>query len=252
MSATSWQGVSVAELERASHTAVPAQRTAFDGPFLLRAFLGGTGRANAASSLDPSPDANLPLRLARIEAAYRRAGLSPRFRSTPLDPPELEQALLDRGYRADEGSRVMAGPLGQFAAADPAVDVLEGPENAFLSVLSTAEYQSVARRTEKQQAAAMMMVPAAWLVLREDGQPAACAQVAVDGRLVGFFDIAVRPEFRRRGLARRIIAASAAWGQERGGTTGWLQVSAGNLAASALYEALGLREIYRYRYFLPG
>lgn len=253
MNAYSWQGVSVSELERASHTAVPALRTAFDGPFLLRAFLGGTGRANAVSALDPAPDASLPLRLERIEAAYRRAGLPPRFRSTPLDPPGLEEALLERGYRATEDSRVMAGPLAAFAAPDQALEVKPAPDEEWLGILATADYQTAERRAEKQQAARMMMVPAAWLVLRgRGGQAMAVGQLAVDGRLVGFFDIATHPGFKRQGLARRLIAAGAAWAAEQGGSTAWLQVSAANAPACALYEALGLREIYRYRYYLPG
>ena len=50
--------------------AISAPRNAFDGPFVLRAFAGGTGRANAASSLDPAPDAALAERIPRIEACY--------------------------------------------------------------------------------------------------------------------------------------------------------------------------------------
>jgi len=251
MEGKSWQGVSVVELERASHTAVPALRTAFDGPFLLRAFLGGTGRANAVSSLDPAPDVSLSLRLDRIEAAYRRVGLPVRFRSTPLDPPGLEEALLERGYVADKGSRVMAGPLAAFAAPEGGLEVAEQPSEEWFSLIATAEHQTPARRAEKLQAAGMMLVPAAWMLLRApDGRAAAGAQVAADGRLLGFFDVATDPAFRRQGMARRLFRAAAAWGQAQGGMTGWLQVAADNTPAVALYEALGMREVYRYRYFL--
>jgi ribosomal protein S18 acetylase RimI-like enzyme len=253
MNAHSWQGVSVAELERASHTAVPALRTGFDGPFLMRAFLGGTGRANAVSAVDPLPDPGLPPRLDRIEAAYARLGLPVRFRSTPLDPPGLQEALLARGYHATEESRVMAGPLAAFAAADAALEVKPAPDDEWLSILSTADHQTPERRAEKRQAAGMMMVPAAWMVLRgTDGQAAVSGQLSLDGRLVGFFDVATRPEFRRQGMARRLLAAAAAWAAGQGGATGWLQVSAANASACALYESLGLREIYRYRYYLLG
>lgn len=239
-------------LERASHTAVPAARSAFDGPFLLRAFLGGTGRANAVSAIDPAPDPGLGARLARIEAAYARLGLPARFRSTPLDPPGLEEALLARGYQSDTGSLVMAGPLAAFAAPEAGLEVLEGPSAEWLSILATAEYQTAPRRAEKQQAPALMMVPAAWLLLRQENRPAATAQVAADGRLLGFFDVATHPDFRRRGMAHRVLAAGAAWGQARGASLGWLQVSASNTPAQALYAALGFREIYRYRYYLRG
>ena len=67
---------SVTQLELASHSAVPAARTGFDGPFLLRAFLGGTGRANATSSLSAAPDPELEARITRIEAHYARLGLA--------------------------------------------------------------------------------------------------------------------------------------------------------------------------------
>jgi ribosomal protein S18 acetylase RimI-like enzyme len=238
-------------LERASHTAVPAARTGFDGPFLVRAFLGGTGRANAVSALSAAPDPELPARLARIEATYARLGLAPRFRSTPLDPPGLDAALRARGYAPDEGSLVMAGPAG-FAAPDPAVEVLAAPDEDWLSVIATAGYQTEARRREKTMAPPMMLVPAAWLLLRLDGRPAAVAQVAADGALAGLFDVAVHPDFRRQGLARRVLAAATHWAGTHGASTAWLQVSASNDGAVALYRAMGLSERYRYRYFLRG
>jgi ribosomal protein S18 acetylase RimI-like enzyme len=250
MQGQSWQGVSVAELERASHNAVPALRTAFDGPFLLRAFLGGTGRANAVSSLDPAPDAGLAARLDRIAAAYDRLGLAPRFRSTPLDPPGLQQALIERGYAEHDASVVMAGPLAGFAAPDAAVEILDAPTDEWLAVLATADYQTEKRRAEKTQAAQMMLLPAAWLLLRLDGRAAAVGQVAADGGLLGFFDIATAPDFRRRGLGQRLLAAGAAWGAAQGARSGWLQVSSGNTPAQALYRRLGFAAIYDYRYFL--
>jgi ribosomal protein S18 acetylase RimI-like enzyme len=239
----------VVQLEHASHTAVPAARIGFDGSFLVRAFLGGTGRANATSALCAAPDPALDARIGRIEAAYARLGLPARFRSTPLDPPGLAAALLARGYVADQDSLVMAGPAG-FAQADPEVQALPAPDEDWLSVIATADYQTPARREEKMRAPAMMTVPAAWMLLRLDGRPAATAQVAADGPLAGLFDVAVRPEFHRRGLARRILGAATAWAAGQGAGTAWLQVSSGNAAAVALYRALGLREMYRYRYFV--
>jgi N-acetylglutamate synthase len=238
----------VAQLEHASHTAVPAARVGFDGPFLVRAFLGGTGRANATSALSAAPDPELGARIPRIEATYARLGLAARFRSTPLDPPGLAEALLARGYAQDKDSLVMAGPAA-FAAADPAVQALDGPGEDWLSVISTADYQTPARREEKTRAAAMMTVPAAWMLLRLDGRPAAAAQVAADGPLAGLFDVAVHPDFRRRGLARRVLGAALFWAAGHGAETAWLQVSADHAPAVALYRALGLREMYRYRYF---
>jgi ribosomal protein S18 acetylase RimI-like enzyme len=241
----------VTMLEHASHTAVPAPRTGFDGPFLLRAFLGGTGRANAASALSPARDPGLAARIPRIEAAYARLGLPVRFRSTPLDPPGLGAILEARGYRPDKASLVLAGPA-DFAALDPDTEALPAPDDDWLSVIATADYQTPARRAEKQRAPGLMTIPAAWMLLRVNGSPAATAQVAADGTLAGIFDVAVHPDFRRRGLARRILAASTAWAKEQGANVAWLQVSADNVPAVALYRGLGLREMYQYRYYSRG
>lgn len=142
MSAAAAAPPSVAALERASHSAVPAARVAFDGPFVIRAFLGGTGRANAASSLDPASDPELPARQARIAAHYARLGLPARFRSTPLDPPGLDALLRVRGFAERDETCVLAGPLDAFAAADDEVEALDGPTEAWLSVVATADYQT--------------------------------------------------------------------------------------------------------------
>jgi GNAT superfamily N-acetyltransferase len=241
---------SVAALERASHSAVPAARVAFDGPFVVRAFLGGTGRANAASSLDPAPDPDLPARVARIAGHYARLGLPARFRSTPLDPPGLGALLRARGFAERDETCVLAGPLDAFAAEDGEVEALDGPGEAWLSVVATAEYQTAARREEKARSPGMLVPPAVWLLLRVRDAPAASAFVVADGPLAGFFDLAVHPAFRRRGLARRVMAAAAAWARGRGAAWGWGQVAAANAPSLALNRNLGMGEAYRYRYFI--
>jgi ribosomal protein S18 acetylase RimI-like enzyme len=235
-------------LERAALNAVPAPRVAWDGPFVLRAFLGGTGRANAACSLDPAADSGLAARVERIEAHYARLGLPCRFRSTPLDPPGLPPLLAARGYYEAEGALVMVGAVPP--AEDAAARWFEGPEEAWLSVLATVEYQGPARRAEKEGAVPLLARPATWLVLEEEGVPAACGHAVADGTLCGVFDLAVRPEFRRRGLGQRLLRALAGWGAGQGAALCWLQVAPGNDAARRIYGAAGFAEAYRYRYFL--
>jgi GNAT superfamily N-acetyltransferase len=235
-------------LERATLNALPSPRVLFDGPFVVRSFLGGTGRANAACSLDPAPDRELAARVARVAAHYRRLGVTPRFRSAPLDPPGLEALLRADGWAEADESHVTHGRV--EALTDPAIRFLTAPDATWFDVLSTVEYQSAARRAEKQEAVPLFAIPAVWLVLEEEGQAAAAMSATCDGRFTGIFDLAVRPEFRRRGLAQRMIRAAAAWGEGLGAEACFAQVAITNTASVTLQAGLGLTEAYRYRYFV--
>jgi GNAT superfamily N-acetyltransferase len=237
-------------LERATLSTIPAPRIAFDGPFVVRAFEGGTGRANAASSLDPAPDADLAERVARIEALYAAHGLPPRFRSTPLDPAGLAPLLAERGYVEKDETVILLAPIGAIAAADPAARALPAPDADWMAVTATAEHQTPARRREKEATPALLMVPGAWITLHEAGEAAAVISVVAAGPVAGFFDLAVPPSHRRRGLAARAVRAAAHWAQAQGAQWLFCQVAAANAASLALNTGLGMAEAYRYRYFV--
>lgn len=240
----------VAALERACLTAVPAQRVAFDGSFVVRSFLGGTGRANAASSLWAMDDPDLAARVARIETRYEAQGLPVRFRSLPLDPPGLAEQLSALGYVTKDETIIFVTPAKNIARADQAVTVLAAPDQDWMAVTATAEHQVPARRAEKERAVGMMMVPAAWLVLHEGGKPLACISAVADGNLAGFFDLAVVPEARRQGLSARITRAAAHWAAAQGARWIWAQVAASNQASCAAQRRLGMQEAYRYVYYV--
>jgi GNAT superfamily N-acetyltransferase len=242
----------IATLERATLTAVPAPRNLFAGPFVARAHHGGTGRGNAASSLDAAPCGDLARHVARVAAFHAANGLRPRFRLTPLDPPGLETLLAREGYVEADETLVLAGPVAPFAAADAAVEALAAPTPEWLAVIATAEYQTPARRAEKRDMPALLAAPAAWMLLRECGEPAAASFVVADGALCGVFDLAVAPAWRRQRIARRVVAAGAAWAAARGAALAYAQVATTNAASRALFAGLGFAEAYRYRYRIRG
>jgi len=243
---------SILEIERATLSAVPAPRVAFEGGFVVRSFAGGTGRANAACPIDSTPDPDLAARIVRIEGFYRRVGFTPRFRSTPLDPPGMTELLEARFYRSHDESQVICGPLGALFRDDPDCVALAGPEPDWTMVMASGEHQVPARQAEKARMQELLGVPAGWILLRVEGVPAACAFATADGPLAGLFDLAVRPEFRRRGLGSRVMSAAGAWARSQGARFAYAQVACSNTASLALNAGLGLTERYRYRYFLPG
>ncbi|HKR01375.1 MAG TPA: ribosomal protein S18-alanine N-acetyltransferase [Pyrinomonadaceae bacterium] len=54
-------------------------------------------------------------------------------------------------------------------------------------------------------------------------------------------NVAVRPESRRLGIARRLLETALAEGARMGAVTAFLEVRAGNASAQALYERCGFK-----------
>jgi [ribosomal protein S18]-alanine N-acetyltransferase len=65
------------------------------------------------------------------------------------------------------------------------------------------------------------------------------------GHEIHITNLAVHPEWRRRGVARRLLAAALAGGVARGVTLAFLEVRPSNTRALALYESLGFQVIGR-------
>ncbi|EEH9326262.1 ribosomal-protein-alanine N-acetyltransferase [Salmonella enterica] len=89
------------------------------------------------------------------------------------------------------------------------------------------------------------------LKLTADDRMAAFAitQVVLDEATL--FNIAVDPDFQRRGLGRMLLEHLIDELEKRGVVTLWLEVRASNAAAIALYESLGFNEVTIRRNYYP-
>lgn len=58
-------------------------------------------------------------------------------------------------------------------------------------------------------------------------------------------NLAVHPQHRRRGIARRLLAEGTALAQTLGAKVAWLEVRPSNHAALALYKSFGFKEMGR-------
>ena len=98
-------------------------------------------------------------------------------------------------------------------------------------------------------------LPAArsWWVAHDNGELIGLAGgMVVDGD-VQILDVAVSPEHRRRGIARKLLAHVSYDAQMLGCTTASLEVEAENESAIALYAALGFKPAgLRKNYYGPG
>lgn len=78
-------------------------------------------------------------------------------------------------------------------------------------------------------------------VWEEDGKPVGLTNVMRMGTTDRWMiaNVSVLPEYRRRGIARKLVEASASLARQRGAKSIVLDVIAGNTPAYALYESLG-------------
>jgi GNAT superfamily N-acetyltransferase len=93
---------------------------------------------------------------------------------------------------------------------------------------------------------------AGFAAVRRDGRTVAIARAAVDDRWAGLFAVEVVPDSRGAGLGRLVSAAALRWGGRRGARRTYLQVSADNSPALALYERLGYAVHHTYVYRARG
>jgi ribosomal protein S18 acetylase RimI-like enzyme len=236
-------------LEAVADRAWPAQTRAGLGGWRLNASSGWSSRINACWPLE-SPDRDPEAAIDAVEAWYADRGLPPRFKLTDgaTAPTDLADRLAARGYTPRGETLVMVGPLA--GGGDTAVTVSAAPDPAFEVVLAaTANLDDAA---ERLAALARIPPPALFARLDVDGQVAALGACAVDGEWVGVFGMRTAPDHRRRGLARRVLAALLRQASEHGARRAYLQVEAANAPAVALYAGQGFVPAYAYRYWMAA
>jgi N-acetylglutamate synthase len=218
------------------------------GDWTLRFAGGFTRRANSVLPAG-DPGVALEVAVARCESAYRARGLVPSFQLREGSVAGgLERVLVGRGYLAEYPALVLAGPL-PAGVADPRVSHADVPSPEWLEAWLTAS-----RRDDPVAAACSRGVlegvsrPRTFALLREDGRVAATALGTVSPGWLGLSSLGVREDARRRGLARAMLRALAAWGRSLGAERLWLEVEDENAGALSLYRRLGLVRVGGYSY----
>lgn len=235
------------------------------GGWWLRAAGGFTNRANSVVPLGaPEPAGDEAVR--RVRAWYAARGLVARASVAGPVPGGVPD---DGGPAAD--ARALLTGHGWSALPDASAVVLvaptaplrHGPElPAGLRMTSAAEPDPAwlaAYRYRGQQLPAdavplLLSAPEqVFLSVRDGDRTVAVARGSVGGGWAGVTAVEVAPEHRRRGLARALLAAVAAWAHGRGAASCYLQTAESNLPARRLYTAAGFVPHHRYDYLVaPG
>ncbi len=91
-----------------------------------------------------------------------------------------------------------------------------------------------------------------FLVCEQDGQIQAYADIWIMFENAQIARIACKPEFRRQGLARKLIEAAVEEARSREAENFSLEVRAGNKPAIALYEAMGFILLHTAKNYYEG
>jgi len=230
----------------------PARERERLGGWRLNATDGFSLRINACWPLgeaDRDPEAAIDV----VEAFYGERGLPVRFKLTKgaTAPGDLAERLARRGYVSHGETLVMTGAVAGLA--DPEVVLSGDPDPAFEALLTASAKGDAADARERLEALGRIPAPARFARLTLEGRTTALGACAVDGEAAGIFGMRTDPDFRRRGLARRVLDALLDEAATLGARTAYLQVEAANAPAIALYAARGFSTAYRYRYWsLPA
>lgn len=210
------------------------------GPVTVRLGQGGGSRVSAATAAGPVGDDDI----AAAEAAMRALGQAPLFRVGP-EEGALDAALAARGYAVADEVLLLAAPVAALARARPPVTTFEvWPPLAVEVEIWAAEGIGAARRAVMERVPG----PKTTILGRIEDRPAGVAFVAADGDVAMVHAMVVAPRFRRKGLARHMVAAAAVWAAGQGAMTLALAVTRANAPARALYSSLGMGQVAEYRY----
>ncbi|MBP2474932.1 GNAT superfamily N-acetyltransferase [Crossiella equi] len=229
LTARAWPGPHVREL---------------DG-WLLRSAGGVSNRANSVVPLRAPAD--LAEAIVEVERHYRRLGQASVFQVGPdSEPAGLDEVLAARGYRVVTPTLVQQVVIAEALARLPepsGVLVTGEPTEAWLDL----HWQESGRTTAATRFITQQIltgVPAGYADL--GGQ--AIARGALVEDWVGLYSMYCRPECRRRGLARTVLAGLLRWAADRGATRAFLQVVESNEGARRLYAGAGFTDATRYHY----
>ena len=213
------------------------QSLLYDG-WLLGHRAGPTKRLRC---INPTYRSSLPLerKLSYCTDFYRAAGLPAIFRMLPFaQPAGLDAFLAERGWSEFERTLVMrAGLAAAMAVPAPAVEATR----ALLGIAS----ETLPRLLDR---AASYPLPQIGALVRRGGEVVACGLAKVEEDHVGLFAVHTAPGLRGKGLGRAIVGALLADAQQRGARTAYLQVTAQNAPALALYRRFGFETAYDYWY----
>jgi GNAT superfamily N-acetyltransferase len=243
--------VDLVRVEEAGLNALQTQRQLFYDGWLLRL---SPGTAKRARSVNPHFGSSLPLaeKIAYCENLYARQALPTLFRMTPMSrPADLDRVLADRGYETFGETLVQTLAMDRPPELPNRADevAVEAPEiDAFVDAVDRLRRSTPGQREAHRERLVNSPLIKKHALVRAGDRVVCTAQVAVDGSLVGVFDVITAPDARGNGYATLACAWLLSWAWQHGANVAYLQVQADNAPAIAIYRKFGFATAYTYHY----
>lgn len=231
------------------NASAPPQQRWLDG-WLLRL---SPGKAKRARCINAVATGRLPLdeRLEACAKAFAQAELPLIVRITPFTlPSDLDRLLEQRGLKRFDDTRVMVLADACVAASPCPTGVTIRPIGleAFAHRVGGFRGSPLAQRQAHAQRLLNAPVPFFAFESRANGEPVGCGQFALEGDLVGLYDVFTAEAARGRGLAGLLCRHLLALARCQGARHAYLQVESDNRAARSVYHRLGFADGYAYHY----
>jgi GNAT superfamily N-acetyltransferase len=235
--------------EQSLNVTQPTRQLFYDG-WLLRMMPGRTKRARSVNAFYSSSLA-VDDKIRHCERVYADAGLPAMFRITPFDSPHDLDAMLDtRGYARYDDTQVMLAPLRRPPAVDARDDVDTRAPGlaAYCAAVAVIRGSNTQQRAAHQARLANASVSHHCVVAMCEGNPVATGQLAYEGDVAGLFDVVTAEDARGRGYATALCVHLLNWAWSHGMRCVYLQVTADNAPALAVYRKFGFAPCYAYHY----
>ena len=159
----------------------------------------------------------------------------------------IDNYLSDCGYTIADPSRVMIAPLRIHRV--PRVHVLQVSRQAWLDAFYEIGGVNSEQREKHESLLHTISGRTLFACLENDaGEPVCCAIGILFNDVLGIFNLATSPAFKRRQFATLMVDALLSWGRENQATYAFLQVNEINNAAISLYAKMGFGTFYHYWY----
>lgn len=234
------------------NASAPPQQLWMDG-WLVRFSPGKAQRARCINAV-AAGRRSLGDKLRQAQAVFDRAGLPLVVRITRFSQPaSLDADLAARGFTPLDDTRVMVCPtlpppvlpplpVGTHWAALPAP--------VYAEAVGALRGSPPTQRAAHAERLARSPVDCRGFAIRRDGdeQVLACGQLALEGDLVGLYDVYTRESARGQGLASLLCQRLLSLASHAGAVAAYLQVEVDNAPARAVYHRLGFADGDAYHY----